>query len=140
MPWRWDHEVRVAVAPGLSCYVAGRVYEHGGLSPQECVTPVLTVRRPGSADCRVHRRGDVGRECAFACASTARRDGATVDVRTKAASAAASKLDGAVTITDGAASALVADPDAMGEAAFVVVLGPDGSLLAQRSTTIGGDA
>jgi hypothetical protein len=65
--------------------------------------------------------------------------GATVDVRTKAASAAASKLDAVVMISDGTASTLVIDPDAMGEAAFVVVLAPGGTLLAQRSTTIGGD-
>ena len=41
--WRWDDAVRIAVAPGIRCYEAGKEYEHGGLSPQECVTPVITV-------------------------------------------------------------------------------------------------
>jgi hypothetical protein len=138
VPWRWDPNVRVAVAPGLSCYVAGRVYEHGGLSPQECVTPVLTVRRP-----EVVGTVSIGEVAWVGMRVRVTLDGAptgaTVDVRTKAASAGTSKLDAPVMITVGTASALVSDPDAMGDAAFVVVLAVDGSLLAQRSTAIGGD-
>jgi hypothetical protein len=139
VPWRWDSEVRVAVAPGLSCYVAGRVYEHGGLSPQECVTPVLTVRKPGAAGAA--SIGDVtwtGMRVRVAVDGAS--PGSSVDVRTKAASATTSKLDVPVSISDGTASPLIVDPDATGEAAFVVVLAADGSLLAQRSTTIGGEA
>ena len=137
VPWRWDNEVRVAVAPGLSCYVAGRVYEHGGLSPQESVTPVLTVRRPRSAaSVSIDELTWTGMRVRVRVGGA--QGGATIDVRTKAASAATSKLDGAVAVTEGTASALVADPDAMGEAAFVSVLASDGSLLAQRTTTIGG--
>ncbi|MGI8624066.1 MAG: BREX-1 system phosphatase PglZ type B, partial [Solirubrobacteraceae bacterium] len=43
VPWRWDGEVRIAVAPGTGCYELGEEYQHGGLSPQECITPVITV-------------------------------------------------------------------------------------------------
>ena len=43
VPWHWDPSVRIAVASGIRCYEAGQEYEHGGLSPQECVTPVITV-------------------------------------------------------------------------------------------------
>ncbi|MDP2663722.1 MAG: BREX-1 system phosphatase PglZ type B, partial [Dehalococcoidia bacterium] len=38
--WHWDENVRFAMAPGIACFEAGKEYEHGGLSPQECVTPV----------------------------------------------------------------------------------------------------
>jgi hypothetical protein len=138
VPWRWDPSVRIAVAPGLSCYTEGRVYEHGGLSPQECVTPVLTVRVPGSSSVvSIEDVTWVGMRVRVTAQDAP--DGSLVDVRTKAASASASKLDAPVAITGGKATALVADPDTTGEAAFVVVLGADGSLLAQRSTTIGGD-
>ncbi len=44
MPWHWDQDVRIALAPGIGCFEAGKEYEHGGLSPQECVVPVVTVR------------------------------------------------------------------------------------------------
>jgi len=41
--WFWDDGVRIAVAPDICCYEASKEYEHGGLSPQECVVPVITV-------------------------------------------------------------------------------------------------
>jgi hypothetical protein len=139
VPWRWDPAVRIAVAPGLSCYTEGRVYEHGGLSPQECVTPVLTVRAPeSSVAVSIEDVAWVGMRVRVTVGDAS--DGSLIDVRTKAASASASKLDAPARISGGNATALVADPDAMGDAAFVVVLGSDGSLLAQRATTIGGDA
>ena len=37
VPWHWDPDVRIAVASGIRCYEAGKEYEHGGISPQECV-------------------------------------------------------------------------------------------------------
>ncbi len=47
MPWHWNPSVSVAMAPGISGFVAGDYYNHGGLSLQECLTPVLKVR-PGA--------------------------------------------------------------------------------------------
>ena len=138
VPWRWDPSVRIAVAPGLSCYVAGRVYEHGGLSPQECVTPVLTVRAPQtSAAAAIDEVTWAGMRVRVAVQATP--PGARLDVRTKAAAASTSKLDAPIEVAGEGATALVPDPDAAGEAAFIVVLDPDGSLLAQRATTIGGE-
>jgi hypothetical protein len=31
------------MAPGISGYVAGDYYNHGGLSLQECLTPVINI-------------------------------------------------------------------------------------------------
>jgi hypothetical protein len=38
-----DAEVRVAIAPGATCFEANKVYDHGGVSPQESIVPVLRV-------------------------------------------------------------------------------------------------
>lgn len=43
MVWLWVPAVRVAMAADVHCYEAGKEYEHGGLSPQECVVPVLAI-------------------------------------------------------------------------------------------------
>ena len=43
LPWHFDSSVMIALAPGISVFVAGRDYEHGGLSVQECITPVLRI-------------------------------------------------------------------------------------------------
>ena len=57
MPWHWDRDVRIAVAPGVTCFEASKVYEHGGVSPQECVVPRLVVsRRHDAAGDRGTRR------------------------------------------------------------------------------------
>jgi hypothetical protein len=42
-PWHWDPEVRIALAPGAGCFEANKEYEHGGVSPQECIVPRLSV-------------------------------------------------------------------------------------------------
>lgn len=42
-PWYWNDNVRVAMAPGISGFVAGDYYNHGGLSLQECLTPVINI-------------------------------------------------------------------------------------------------
>ncbi len=47
LPWSFDSSVRVALAPGISAYTAGREYDHGGLSPQESVVPFLRVKKSG---------------------------------------------------------------------------------------------
>lgn len=45
MQWYWNPSVAIAMAPGISSYVVGDHYNHGGLSIQECLTPVLNLRK-----------------------------------------------------------------------------------------------
>ena len=45
VPWHWNAAALVATAAGIACFEAGKEYEHGGVSPQECITPVVDVRR-----------------------------------------------------------------------------------------------
>ncbi|HIF9464869.1 BREX-1 system phosphatase PglZ type B [Photobacterium damselae] len=44
VPWHWNPNVSIAMAPGISGYVSGDYYNHGGLSLQECLTPVLIIQ------------------------------------------------------------------------------------------------
>lgn len=41
--WHWNPNVTIAMAPGVSVFTAGDWYQHGGLSLQECLTPVLEI-------------------------------------------------------------------------------------------------
>lgn len=43
-PWYWNSNVNIAFAPGISAFRAGSHYDHGGLSLQECLTPVIDIR------------------------------------------------------------------------------------------------
>ena len=47
--WYWNPQVNVAMAPGVSCFKAGQNYDHGGLSLQECLTPVINIQNIKSA-------------------------------------------------------------------------------------------
>ena len=43
LPWSYGPEVRIALAPGIGAFRAGKVYDHGGLTLQESVVPMLDV-------------------------------------------------------------------------------------------------
>ncbi len=43
--WHWNPNVTIAMAPGVSAFTAGDYYNHGGLSLQECLTPVLEISK-----------------------------------------------------------------------------------------------
>lgn len=138
VPWRWDPSVRVAVARGIACYEAGKEYEHGGLSPQESIVPVLTVTAGAAAEqARIVDIAWRGLRCVVTVAGVG--PGVIVDLRTTAGDAAASIV--AVPkppAADGRASLVVEDEERDGEAAHVVLVDADGRVIAQQTTTVGG--
>jgi hypothetical protein len=139
VPWYWDNETSIALAPGISCYEAGKEYEHGGLSPQECIVPVITVTQPSSAKSQtisIEKVSWRGLRCTITV------NGASpdmkVDIRTKAGDATTSLTKTKYPNPDGTVSLLVEDEDRMGEAALIVLLDSDGKPIKHMATTIGG--
>jgi hypothetical protein len=141
LPWRWDATVRIAVAPGIACYSAGKVYEHGGISPQECVTPHLVVEAKAStASAPAASIGGVrwtGMRCRVEAEAP---DGAVVDIRTKPADVDTSVLAAAKAVVDGKVALVVPDDQLEGTAAVIVVVDSSGLVLAQRLTTVAGES
>lgn len=138
VPWHWDPDVHFVMAPGIACFEAGKEYEHGGLSPQECVVPVLTVtRQAGTEPIRIEAVSWHRLRCNVGIAGGG--EGMSVDIRTRPGDPGTSLVEQPKAVTAGGTVALfVLDPEREGEAAAIVVLGPDGTVLAQRETTIGG--
>ncbi len=140
VPWHWDDTVRIALAPGITCFEANKVYEHGGVSLQECVVPRISissgavqVRTGGASITKVKWLGLI---CRVEFENVA--PGATLDIRALAGDpntsvGAATKE----TTSAGKQSVLVEDEDLQGEPAFLVIVGADGRILAQRDVTIG---
>lgn len=140
VPWHWDSDVRIALAPGVSCFEANQEYEHGGVSLQECVVPRLRVRaavaRTVTGGAAITKLKWLGLMCRIEFENVA--PGATVDIRALPADATTSvATETRVTTGAGKASLFVADEDLEGEDAFVVIVGRDGNILAQRDVTIG---
>ena len=125
---------------GISCFEANQTYEHGGVSPQECVVPRLTVTaaavgvRPHGAEITsIKWRG-----LTLVVEFTDLPDGAKVDLRRHAGDAGSSIADLArVTGGTGKVILLVEDEDLEGEPAQLVVVAADGTVLLQRETTVG---
>jgi hypothetical protein len=138
--WHWDTDVRVATPRGIHCYEARRECEHGGISPQECVVPVIrATRKIGAPAVSVAIENVVWHGLRCSLVATGAPAGAIVDIRTKAAdpttslTAATKSLD-----VEGKVSLLVADEDRAGNPVLLVVLGAEGGILAQAATIVGG--
>ena len=142
-PWFWGGGHSVVLAPGVSVFLGSQEYAHGGLSLQEALTPVLTVK-VGKADVaaevnflsvkwiglRVHV--EVGGNVV----------GVEVDLRRKLADPATSLLGapqkGKLLDPEGKASVVVEDDSVLGDPAHLV-LSRNGQVLAKQLVTVGGD-
>ena len=138
VPWRWDPAVRIAMAPGISCYVAGREYEHGGLSVQECVVPVLTVRPAAQTGPLVTITAVKWNRQRCQVTISGSQPGLKADLRTNAANPHSSLAHEVKEVSgQGKVSLVVPDENRAGDAVIVVVLDSSGQVLAQRSTAVG---
>lgn len=137
--WDWCQDVQIAYAPGISSFIAGAEYAHGGLTLQECLVPVLDVVAEAAPAASV--KADIvkiawtGLRCKIEVGSDVA--GLRIDIRTKAALAESSLVAQVKALDGGKASLAVADDSNEGTAAFVVVLDAAGSVVQKKSTTIG---
>ena len=137
--WFWDAAEAVVLAPGVSCFIAGKEYCHGGLTLQEALIPCLTVfpRQTGGG------RAVVLKEMKWSGMRLkvllAGAEDLTVDIRSKVADAATSFTTSPATgAADGQkTSLLVEDDETLGTAAFLVVEDENGQPIFKQSIVIG---
>ena len=139
--WDWCKAVQVAYAPGVSSFIAGAEYAHGGISLQECLVPVLQLECVGAvgttATVTIKSVSWKGLRCTVVVDGAA--PGMRVDIRTKAALASSTLASSDKPLEGGKASLAVADDEQMAAAAVVVVLSADGEVLQKQATTVGGN-
>ncbi len=137
VPWVWDASVAIALAPGITCFEAGKEYEHGGLSPQECILPFLTVSA-GAVEATVSIREVKWQRMRCIVEVDGMVPGLVADLRTKPADPTTSIVLPKPLSPDGRASLPVADDTLEGDPVSVVILGPDGDVKAKTATSVGG--
>jgi len=142
VPWFWNKDAQIAIAPGISCFEAGMEYAHGGLSVQECVTPALRIRA-GAAKMPVVSITSVtwkGLKCSVALDGDTQ--GCMIDLRSKAGDPSSSLTVERQPrpIAKEKMATLYADDAHQDAAAVLVVVSEDGRPLAKRATTVGGGA
>lgn len=140
LPWAWDDSVDVTYAPGVCAFYAGTEYAHGGLTLQECYTPVLTIKLDQPlVTAKLGELKWVGLRCKATVTSAA--SGLRLDIRTKVADPKTTVLDAPKAFaSENTCTVFVTKDREQGTAAFAVLVAPDGTVLDKRSTTIGGDA
>lgn len=134
--WFWNPAVRIAIPHGIGAFTVNNVYAHGGISPQECITPDLRIERAA-----VKAQGKIigitwrGLRCRVQVSGGT---GLKVDLRanwkqsTSSYAAAAKEVD-----AKGDASLAVQDDSKEGAAATVVLLDAAGQVIDHQTTTIG---
>lgn len=137
--WFWDSTEAVVLATGVSCFVSGMEYAHGGLTMQEALIPSLTlsaVQTGGARSVVLKEIKWLGMRLNVVLEGA---QGLTVDVRSKVADP---KSSFAATPVLGAAdgqktSLLVTDEDSLGAAAFLVVVDQTGQTIFKHPVVIG---
>lgn len=139
--WMWGPSIEMVSAPGAAAFEAGTVYEHGGLSHQECVIPVIEINpRAGDSDpARITGIRWTGQRCRIDFEPPEADVVAAVRL---APADAQSTVGGPKPPSEpGEVKVLIDEEDAAeGATAYVVLLAADGSVVAQRQTTVGGDS
>jgi len=139
VPWHWYRDLRVALAPGISCFTSGREYDHGGLTLQECLIPIVTiVRKTAKAAATIKEHSWRGLRCKVTLEGDT--TGLLLDIRTKPADPAASVANGGKSMDVGSSISLVVEDDGLlGVAAVVVLVDQHGAVIAKVPTGIGED-
>lgn len=138
--WDWCKDVQIAYAPGVSSFIAGAEYAHGGLSLQECLVPIVELQVSASHAPTLQAAIKLVTWKGLRCVVEVESDVSSlaVDIRTKPALATSSLVANVKAVEAGKANLAVADDEHMGSAAVVVVLGPSGDVLQKQATTVGG--
>ena len=137
--WFWDSAEVVVLAPGVSCFVAGMEYAHGGLTLQEALIPSLTVtaKQPGGGkSVAVQELKWSGLRLNLVLTGA---QGLMIDVRSKVADEATTLVTSTVTcMGDGQkTSLLIADDSKLGSAAFLVAVDQHGQSVFKYPVVVG---
>lgn len=134
--WTWDPSVRIAVPRGVAAFEAGCIYEHGGVSPQESITPHLVVTSGAIVGgARIEGVRWRGLRCRVDFAMVP--SGANLDIRRTPGDAAGSLVASKPVEGTDEASVLVEDDSVLGESTYVVIVSASGEILAQLPTKVG---
>lgn len=140
-PWSWCEDQHFALPPGIRCFKKGDEYAHGGLSLQECLLDELWIQGGGGQSSVSLDDVDViwkGMRCKVSVEG--QFEGIRADLRLKAADPKSSVVSEPKALKeDGFTSLVVIEDDLDGEQAFLVFLDDGGGLVAQRTTSIGGE-
>ena len=139
-PWYWNPTQSFALASGISTY-RKRMFSHGGLSLQECVTMGINIKNPNAAavsDVTIDSVAWTNMICKVKLTSA--QPGVQLDIRTHPGNPATSVVSSIKTFNEKTkASVIVEDEDLEGHEVHVVLLDENKNPIAQQTTVVGGN-
>lgn len=133
--WSWNHDVRLAMAPGASSFYAAYEYAHGGVSPQECVVPVIDIE-PMAARRSVEIVQAQWAGLRLRVQATGAAD-LRIDLRSGSDPSGRSLLASPRTLDEEGRGSMVVSDDHEGQPALLVVLDDEARVLARKIVTVG---
>jgi hypothetical protein len=133
--WSWNHDVRLAMAPGASSFYAAYEYAHGGVSPQECVVPVIDIE-PMAARRSIEIVQAQWAGLRLRVQATGAAD-LRVDLRSGSDPSGQSLLTSPRTLDEEGRGSMVVPDDYEGQPALLVVLDDEDRVLARKIVTVG---
>ncbi len=138
VPWSWNDKVLIATATGARAFFPTEEYAHGGISPQECILPIIDVEPLGAVSQAISIKKAVWQGLRLRIEVDGGAD-LRVDVRLGPDTSGITLINGGrVLDADGRTSVLVSD-EYESKSACLVVLGNDNVILAHRSLIVGGE-
>ncbi len=136
--WYWNGGVSIAMAPGSSSFRAGQHYDHGGLSLQECLTPLIEVKNTHSLQVlNVNATLSEIRWLGLSCRVKAEISGGTVlAVLRRQTANPDSEISKRKPLKEGRCTLMV-DDQYEGDTAVLVLLDDQGNILAKKPTLVG---
>jgi hypothetical protein len=134
--WSWNPDVRLAMAPGASSFYAAYEYAHGGVSPQECVVPVIDIEPMiGRVAVEIVQTQWTGLRLRVQATGAA---DLRIDLRDGDDPSGQSLLPTARTLDEEGRGSMVVSDDHEGRTGLLVVLDDDGRVLARKTVIVGG--
>lgn len=138
LPWAWNENIYIAYAPGISFFKKNEEYAHGGISIQECFTPLITITTNTtliSEKAVIEDYKWVGMRMQIITKGT-KNNNFNIDIRLKKEDSNSSIIIGAVK-QDGLNWKIMANGDYEEQAGYIVLLDADGVIVDSKLIEIG---
>jgi len=135
-PWHWNRSTDLVYAPGISFFRVNEEYAHGGISPQECIIPMMKITGKGvQATGRIEQIKWVNLRCTVQ--TSGQTDGMTIDIRRVYTQGSTSVVLSASKAVKENQCTLMADDTAESSSVTVVLLDQEGKILDKRTQIVG---
>jgi len=137
LPWTWNPNIHIAYAPGICFFKKNEEYAHGGISIQECMTPLITIKvKETRASVKAFIEGFKWIGLRLQAITSAADNSFSLDVRTKRNDANTSILLSKPKFEDNDWKLMV-DSDFEGQACTLILLNPQGIIVDSKLIEVG---